>query len=130
VAEAAVVARRIATPPPPHGGRLQLECSMSHCCRIGIGGGNAHPSDDRKDDDESSRRGGTHHHRGDCDDAVGYRHCHISQDHRDQDYDDEDDNAGHTTCPGQRDRGSAPLLPPLLPLLSVGDTVPLICADP
>ena len=53
----------------------------------------------------------------------------MSQD-RDQDYDDDDDNAGHTNCPGQRDRGSAPLLPPLLPLLSVGGTVPLSCADP
>jgi hypothetical protein len=31
---------------------------------------------------------------------------------------------------GQRDCGSAPLLPPLLPLLSFGGTVPLICAHP
>ena len=53
----------------------------------------------------------------------------MSQD-RDQDYDDDNDNASHPTCPGQRARGSAPLLPPLLPLLSVGGTVLLICADP
>ncbi len=37
---------------------------------------------------------------------------------------------GHTTLSGQQDRGSAPLLLPLLPLLSVGGTVPLICAHP
>jgi hypothetical protein len=51
----------------------------------------------------------------------------------DHDYDDDDNNAGHTTLLGQRDCGSAPLLPPLLPLLpllSVGGTVPLICAHP
>jgi len=33
-----------------------------------------------------------------------------------------------TTCLGRRDRGSAPL-PLLPPLLSVGGTVPQICAD-
>jgi hypothetical protein len=48
----------------------------------------------------------------------------------DQDYDDDDDNAGHTTFLGQRNRVSAPLLPPPLPLLSFGGTVPLICAHP
>jgi hypothetical protein len=48
----------------------------------------------------------------------------------DQDYDDDDDNAGHTTLSGQRGCGSAPLLPPLLPLLTVNSTVPLICAHP
>ena len=53
----------------------------------------------------------------------------------DRDYDDDDNNAGHTTLLGQRDCGSAPLLLPLLlllllPLLFVGGTVPLICAHP
>jgi len=105
-----------------------------HCHRVsgggvgGIGGG-AHPSDDRKDDNESSGRGSTHHHSGDCDDVVRYRHRHITRG-CDQDYDDGDNNAGHTTLLSQRDRGSAPLLPPLLPLLSVGGTVLLICAHP
>ena len=47
-----------------------------------------------------------------------------------RDYDYDDDNAGHTTVLFQWDCGSTPLLPPLLPLLSVGGTVPLICAHP
>ena len=103
-----------------------------HCCRLGSGGvgggggGGAHPSDDRKDDNESGGRGGTRHHRGNCDDVAGYRLLHISQG-CDQDYDD-DDNDGHTALSGHRDRCSAPLLPPLLLLLSFGGTEPLICA--
>jgi len=113
-----------------------------HCRRISVGGvggvggvgsGGAHPSDDRKDNDESGGRGGTRHHRGDCNDVAGYCRRHISQD-CDQDYDDDNDNAGHTNLSGQRDGGSAPLLlpllPPLLPLLSAGGTVLLICAHP
>jgi len=59
--------------------------------------------------------------------GVGGQDC-------DQDYDDDNDNAGHTNLSGQRDGGSAPLLlpllPPLLPLLSAGGTVLLICAHP
>ena len=80
-------------------------------------------------------RGGTCHYHGDCNDVAGYCRHHISQDH-DRDYDDDDNDAGHTTLSGQRDRGSAPLLPPLplltplLPLLSIGGTVPLIYAHP
>jgi hypothetical protein len=53
--------------------------------------------------------------------VAGYRLRHISRG-CDQDNDDDDDNASHTTLLGQRDRGSAPLLPPLLPLLSFGGT--------
>jgi hypothetical protein len=49
--------------------------------------------------------------------VAGYRLCHIRRG-CDQDYDDNDDNAGHTTFLGQQNRGSAPLLPPPLPLLS------------
>ncbi len=93
-----------------HGGVL----GVVHCCRVGggggVGGGSAHPSDDRKDNNES--------------DVAGYRLCHISQGY------DDDDNDGHTTLPGHWNRGSAPLLLPLLPLLSFGGTVPLICAHP
>jgi hypothetical protein len=68
--------------------------------------------------------------------VARYHRRHINQD-RDQDYDDDDNNAGHTTLSGQWDCGSAPLLlpllllqPPLLPLLSAGGTVPLVCAHP
>ena len=145
--EAAVVAIRIATPPPPTSGGLRSYriaptlasrgglLGVVHCHRIGgggvggVGGGGAHPSDDRKDDNISGGSGGTRHHRGDCDNVAGYRRRRISRG-CDRDFDDDDDNAGHTTLSGQRDRGSAPLLLPLLPLLSVGGTVPLICAHP
>jgi hypothetical protein len=96
---------------------------------VDVGGGGAHPSNNQKDDDESSGRGGTRHYRGDCDDVVGYRRRTLSRG-CDQDYDDDGDNAGHTTLSGQRDRGTATLLPTLLPLLSAGGTVPLICAHP
>jgi len=95
-----------------HGGVLDVV----HCCRVGggggvgIGGGGAHPSDNWKDNNESN--------------VAGYHLRHISQGY------DDDDNDGHTTLPGHRDRGSAPLLLPLLPLLSFGGTVPLICAHP
>jgi hypothetical protein len=73
-----------------------------HCRRVGGGGvggvgvGGAHPSDDRKDDDESGGRGDTRDFRGDCDDVARYRRRHIRRG-CDQDYDDDDDNAGHTT---------------------------------
>ncbi len=106
-----------------------------HCCRVGgggvgsVGGGSAHPSDDRKDNNESGGRGGTRHHCGDCEDVAWYRLRHISQG-CDQDYDDNDNDASHTTLSGQRDCGFTPLLPPLLTLLSFSGTVPLICAHP
>ncbi len=70
MAEAAVVARRIATPPPPIGGRLRsyritltlvVECSTSFG-GVGVGVSGAHPW---KDDDESGGRGKTCEYRGD-----------------------------------------------------------------
>jgi len=64
-----------------------------HCRRIGSG---AHLSNDQKDDDESGGRGGTHDYCGDCDNVARYRRRHLSRG-CDQDYDDDNDNAGHTT---------------------------------
>ena len=67
---------------------------------VGGSGSGAHPSDNQKDDNESSGRGGTHDYRGNCNDLAEYRCHHISQG-CDQDNDDDDDNAGHTTLSGQ-----------------------------
>jgi len=70
MAEAAVVARRIATPPPPTGGRLRsyritltlvVECSTSFG-GVDVGVSGAHPW---KDNDESGGRGKTRDYSGD-----------------------------------------------------------------